>query len=242
MDFDIPMLEHLTKMLFDNQLFSCDQMEERINLISSIYKKWCDQNRNNFSSDSSFYNKFFGEIIPIYLLSVHLNISNVMIIGKEEIGIDAALFEKNGGISFLECTLAVNGCQRHLQLEHLAKFRHSPVFSEIKTNKKTKASGDRKLLHTESEAVSSIDLDRDLLNLLCERIENKLGKNNESYKNACLLVSFYPYFPIDEERLRNIALKVMSKINNNIFKRIYIMGVDMPIIGGTHFIYEYKKQ
>lgn len=244
MDFDIRMLVNLKQTLFDNHLFSCNQMLEKINLIFPIYKKWCEQNKNNFNSDSRFYNKFFGEIIPIYLLSDKLNISNIMIIGKEDIGVDATLFEKNGDISFLECTLAVDGNQRHLQLEHLAQYGHSPVFNDIKTNKKTKASKGRSIIHTESEAVNSDELEKKLIDSLCNAINNKLHKNKESYKNAWLLVSFYRdfyYSESDDERLRNIALTVVSKINNNIFNRIYIMGVNFPIVDGEHFLYEHIK-
>lgn len=161
-----------------------------------------------------------------------------MVIGKEELGIDAILFAKDGDISFIECTLAINGRQRHLQLEHIAQYGCSPALNEIKTNEKNKISKDRLVLHSESEAILSSESEKNLIDLLSNNINNKLNKKNASYKNAWLLVSFYKdafYGELGNEKLKNISSTVISNINNAIFKRIYIIGIDSPIIGGKHF-------
>lgn len=148
------------KYLFVNKCLSIKEYQQNVNHIENIYKEICLDQSSKFEKNQHFYNKFFGEIKPLEILSRALNYDFIRK-QSDNARIDA-IFYKDKEEQFVECVLAIDGEQRSNEIEHLKTYGKSVQGIPIQTNSQTKANGKKEILETPNKWRASDNIKSEL--------------------------------------------------------------------------------
>ena len=203
---------------------SLGKIKEKITEIQGTHRNICKRLPRDFN-DKGFFNRYFGEILPLMILAEYCDATMLQFNGKDE-SIDGYLFFNNSTKrQSIECTLAIDGQERNHQLQHLSLYSDAPCFNKIATNRATKASKKKEIINTELEVVTSeerIDL---LKPFLTKAIANKIRKDNKSYIGAWLIVTFMLW---DDYHLKDTELNAWCNEiippEKHPFEKIFIIG------------------
>lgn len=198
---DIKELEEYIELSFDNCLFK-EEINKKINEILEFIEKY--KLVHDFRlKNHTYIKKFVEELMPLNLFMNYIdNIKCIEpnIYDKKSDGIeyDAIVHFNNGEKIFIEITTSNNGYDEALRMEVLNKQGNVGYHSIIKTNGKSKSSGQRELEEGECIAYSS----KETFEKIMQEIYNVVKKKAEkTYSNNHWLLVIY-----DDQHIPNEIL------------------------------------